>query len=125
LDDDSALGDGEHAGDQFVAKQSGKQTKYTNRTISMLHTSNRSDKDVQIMLTRSQSIVRSAAKVESNKMLVGPERSDLDSHAVTCVVGAAYRVLELVGPTCDVHPYLSEYAPIKNVPIVTATTAYS
>jgi hypothetical protein len=74
LDNDSALGDGEHAGDQLVAQQSGKQTKYTNRTISMFCTSTRSDKDVQIMLTRSRSIVRSAAKVESNKILVGPER---------------------------------------------------
>jgi hypothetical protein len=68
--------------------------------------------------------VRSAAKVESNKMLVGPERSDLNSRVDTCVVGASYQVLELVGPTCDVHPYSTEYALIKNMPIVTAATAY-
>lgn len=52
-------------------------------------------------------------------------RSDLDSHADTCVVGPSYAIIDRGrGETCDVYPYSDAYAPVKNVPIVKAGTAY-
>jgi hypothetical protein len=51
-------------------------------------------------------------------------RSDLDSHADTCVVGSHYKVIEYTGETCNVHPFSDEYEPVKDVPIVHAGTAY-
>ncbi len=50
---------------------------------------------------------------------------ELDSHADTCVAGPNFRIDEFTGEHCDVAPYSSEYSPIKNVPIVNASTAYT
>ena len=50
---------------------------------------------------------------------------ELDSHADTCVAGPNFRIDELTGEHCDVAPYSSDYKPIKDVPIVNASTAYT
>jgi hypothetical protein len=48
-----------------------------------------------------------------------------DSHADTCVAGPNFRIDEYTGEHCDVTPYSSEYKPLKDVPIVNASTAYT
>ncbi|MGH3053399.1 MAG: hypothetical protein ACRDL7_00290, partial [Gaiellaceae bacterium] len=51
-------------------------------------------------------------------------RADLDSHADTCCAGSSTIVIEYTNQTCDVSPFSNEYAPMTNVPIVKAGTAY-
>ena len=51
-------------------------------------------------------------------------RSELDSHADTCVAGATWKVMEYTGVVCDVYPYSDSYKPLKQVPVVEAVTAY-
>jgi hypothetical protein len=52
-------------------------------------------------------------------------RCELDSHADTCVVGSNFRAWEFTGITCDVSPFTEEYEAMKDVPIVTAATAWT
>lgn len=52
-------------------------------------------------------------------------RLDLDSHADTTVLGSSFKVLEDTLTTCTVAPFLTSYAPTKDIPIVTGGTAYT
>ena len=45
-----------------------------------------------------------------------------DSHADTFVAGKNCISLHYTDRSCDVQPYSDEYTPMKNVPIITATT---
>ena len=47
-----------------------------------------------------------------------------DSHADTTVAGSNMLCLSYTDQSCDVHPFSNSYQPIKDVPIVTACTAY-
>ncbi len=49
----------------------------------------------------------------------------MDTHADTCVAGLNFCIDELTGEHCDVVPYSSDYKPIKDVPIVNASTAHT
>ena len=49
----------------------------------------------------------------------------MDTHADTCVAGPNFRVDEFTGEHCDVAPYSSDYKPIKDVPIVNASTTFT
>jgi hypothetical protein len=51
--------------------------------------------------------------------------TEADSHADTFVAGKNCIPLQYTERSCDVQPYLDEYEPIKNVPIVTAATGYT
>jgi len=51
-------------------------------------------------------------------------RCKLDSHADTIVAGSNCVVINYTGNVCDVSPYRDDYAPVYNVPIVTAATAW-
>ena len=46
------------------------------------------------------------------------ERSEMDSHADTCVAGCNMVVLEDTGQTVSVTPFTSEYNALKGIPIV-------
>ena len=52
-------------------------------------------------------------------------RCELDTHADTCVAGPNFQLDEYTGDHCDVTPYSNEYQPLKNVPIVNASTAFT
>ena len=52
-------------------------------------------------------------------------RCEMDSHADTCVAGPNFVVDEYTGENCDVTPYSNEYQPIKDVPIMNASTAHT
>lgn len=52
-------------------------------------------------------------------------RSELDSHADTCVAGANCIILAYTGKECDVSPYRDDYEAATNVPIVHAATAWT
>jgi hypothetical protein len=41
------------------------------------------------------------------------------------VVGSNFRAWEFTGITCDVSPFTEEYEAMKDVPIVTAATAWT
>ena len=51
-------------------------------------------------------------------------RSELDSHADTCVAGATWKVMEYTGVVCNVYPYCNSYKPLKQVPVLEAISAY-
>ncbi len=53
-------------------------------------------------------------------------RCELDSHADTCALGCNYLPLSFTGRVCDKSPYNSSaYQPERDIPIVTAATAYT
>ena len=52
-------------------------------------------------------------------------RCELDTHADTCVAGPNFQLDEYTGEHCDVTPYSSDYEPLKNIPIVNASTAFT
>ena len=51
-------------------------------------------------------------------------RAELDSHADTCGVGSAARIIEYTGQTVEVSGFSTSMDSIKNVPIVKAALAY-
>ena len=51
-------------------------------------------------------------------------RLESDSHADTSVAGANFTPIAFTNHSCDVQPFSDKYAPVKNVPIATAGTAY-
>ena len=65
--------------------------------------------------------VGSMGAVPSDKRPIG--RSDLDTHADTCVAGATHKVLERTGQFCEVYPYSEDYEP-KIVEVVNSITAF-
>ena len=52
-------------------------------------------------------------------------RCELDSHADTCIAGPNFHVDEFTGEHCDVTPYSTDYQPLKNIPIVNASMAFT
>ena len=53
-------------------------------------------------------------------------RCELDSHADTCALGCNFLPLSYTGRVCDVSPYNSSaYQPERNIPIVSAATAFT
>ena len=50
---------------------------------------------------------------------------ELDTHADTIVFRQSFILLSETGRECDVSPYTDEYEAIKNVPIVSAETAWT
>jgi hypothetical protein len=52
-------------------------------------------------------------------------RCKVNFHADTCVARPNFRFEEYTAEHCDVTPYLSEYEPMSNIPIVNALTAYT
>ena len=52
-------------------------------------------------------------------------RCELDSHADTCILGSNFKLIELTGEVVDVVPYHEEYDAKKDVPIVSAATAWT
>ena len=52
-------------------------------------------------------------------------RCELDSPADTCVLGSNFKLIELTGEVVDVVPYHEEYNMKKDVPIVSAATAWT
>jgi len=51
-------------------------------------------------------------------------RSELDSHADTCVAGANTTLLWYTDHTVSVSPFIGEYKPLEDVPIATVATAW-
>lgn len=52
-------------------------------------------------------------------------RCELDTHADTCVAGANFLIHSFDGQTCDVMPYTDTYDAVRDVPVVTASTAWT
>ena len=50
---------------------------------------------------------------------------EVDSHADSFVAGKNCVPMHYTERSCDVQPYSDDYAPVKNVPIVTAATGYT
>jgi hypothetical protein len=53
------------------------------------------------------------------------EKCELDTHADTSVAGCNFRMCEFDGVTCEVIPFSEEYESTKDVPIVSAATAWT
>jgi hypothetical protein len=46
-------------------------------------------------------------------------------HADTCVAGLNFQIKELTGEYCDVASFSKEYKPMRDMPIVNASTAFT
>ena len=68
--------------------------------------------------------VSSTKTANSSKLQSTHGRCEMDSHADTCVAGSNCVILHFTGQECDVSPYHSGYDDMKNVPIVSAATAW-
>jgi hypothetical protein len=73
---------------------------------------------------KSDSTVQVIAKAKSYGSPFLKGHAELDSHADTCCAGATAQVVEYTGWSCDVLPFSNEYDALKDIPIVTAATAY-
>jgi hypothetical protein len=51
-------------------------------------------------------------------------RSELDSHADTCVVGSNTMPLWYTDQIVSVSPFIGEYQPLKDIPVATVATAW-
>ena len=62
----------------------------------------------------------------SHLTITNHTRCELDSHADTCALGCNFLPLSFTGRVCDVSPYNSPaYQPERDIPIVTAATAFT
>jgi len=52
-----------------------------------------------------------------------PNRSELDSHADTCVAGSNTVPLYFTEHKASVSPFIGEYSPLPDVPIASVATA--
>jgi hypothetical protein len=60
------------------------------------------------------------------KSIKGTEgQCELDSHADTCVAGANFLAWDFTGTTCEVSPFTDAYESMKDVPVVSAATAWT
>jgi hypothetical protein len=81
---------------------------------------------INVSTIRTGSRHRTVSALESKDRGSDPgfvANCELDSLADTCVAGLNFRIDEFTGEHCDVAPYSSDYTPIKDVPIVNASTA--
>ena len=76
-----------------------------------------------ITINRTCKQVKSIAPVSPEVAHVDP--TELDSHADTIVAGRNTILMSYTDRVCDVSPYWNDYKPVKDVPIVTATTGYT
>ena len=109
-----------HAGDQFAKAKKKKKGRIDNlfKTATLL---------IQVAATlKTRSLRTETIKISAVcSVHIHEERSELDSHADTCVAGAAWKVMEYTGVVCNVYPYSDSYKPLKQVPVVEAVTAYN
>ena len=83
------------------------------------------DADDRTVMTISKEEIKMSMRLISalGKKSVFFNRTELDSHADTCVCGKNCVMLEDSGVTVNVSPFTNEYASIKNVPIGTCATS--
>ena len=72
----------------------------------------------------SQRRVSSTSSRHSKSHEIIYSRCELDSHADTVVAGANCVILHYTRQECDVSMYRDDYAPVQNVPVVSAATAW-
>jgi hypothetical protein len=65
-----------------------------------------------------------AAKKSSNVLEHVSSRTDLDSHADTCVLGKNFKIIEYSGEHCTVTAYDDALKPRERVPVGKGGTAY-
>ena len=75
------------------------------------------------VLSKNRRVI-SSIKKSSHVLEIKHGRTELDSHADSIVAGSNCCIMHYSNRECDVSPYRDDYAPIKNVPIVQADTAY-
>jgi hypothetical protein len=83
---------------------------------------------ISIFKTVSHRLSSSRQQISSASVFANPgftSTLETDSHADSFVAGKNCIPLHYTERSCDVHPYSNEYAPVKNVPIVTAATGYT
>jgi hypothetical protein len=64
------------------------------------------------------------SKVQNSASKKCVNRSELDSHADTCVVGASTVPLYFTDETVSVAPFIGEYISLRDVPIASVATAW-
>ena len=65
----------------------------------------------------------SQIKTSLNPNVIKHGNIELDSHTDSIVEGSNCCIMHFINSECNVSPHRDDYAPIKNFPIVQATTA--
>ena len=73
---------------------------------------------------RKINLMRKVKTVHKRNTTTVYGKCELDSHADTTVVGNNCIISHYTGKQCDVSPYRDDYESIRDVPIVTAATAW-
>ena len=90
------------------------------RRISAFYTGIRVMKKMHVLRTVARAQVMKHSTVEGAE-----STSEMDTHADTCCAGANMLVLEETGVICEVQGFSSELGSVKNVPVVSAATAWT
>lgn len=93
---------------------------YSNTVIKKISISQIRTTTRRLASTRSLSKLSNMVPTET---VIG--RVELDSHADTTVFGRNFVVMSYSGKECDVMPYSDNYEAVKDIPIVTAATAWT
>ena len=95
--------------------------KYSTRQVRQLVT----PKSICGYKTYDRHVSSVNPKRKANRPEVHESTIELDSHADTIVFGRNFLLLHSSGKECSVAPFTDAYKSIKNVPIVTAATAWT
>jgi hypothetical protein len=109
-------------GSQSVIGNAGNQFGQRSRYIGMLSSGPRS-----AIPRHHQECNVEIARINSNCIndVYAPGMLELDSHADAACVGADCQVIAYTEKVCEVTPYHFSYAPMEDIPIVQAATAYT
>ena len=86
-----------------------------------LRSHNSKNRGISNVITRSQ-VGCAAAAIEPDPNMSA--QNEADTNADTCCLGQNFILLCYTNRSADVYPYSDAYAPIENVPIITAATAF-
>ncbi len=82
-------------------------------------------RNISIFKTTGHRLQSSPRQISAASIFVNPgftSTVEVDSHADSFVAGKNCIPMHYTERSCDVQPYSDDYAPVKNVPIVTAAT---
>ena len=85
-------------------------------------------RNISIFKTIGHRLQSNQRQISTASIFVNPgftSTVEVDSHADSFVAGKNCIPMHYTERSCDVQPYSDDYAPVKNVPIITAATGYT
>ena len=86
---------------------------------------NHLNRSIKVISQRVVSAARFHGEVPNDTQPMHVAQNVMDSHADTSCAEANWSLLEYTGQVCEVSPFLSTYAPVKEVPIARCCTIWT